>query len=122
MRAGVDLGGTKIDVLIVEGEQAVRGRLRRPTPTEGGAAAVVEAIARTVEEAADAAAVDVGRLTGVGVGSPGAVDGAAGTVGFNSNLAGGWNDPYPLADELARVAETRVRGGEDRGGAGAARR
>src|SRR3954468_12244440 len=113
MRAGVDLGGTKIDVLIVEGEQDVRGRVRRPTPTEGGAAAVVEAIARTVEEAADAAAVDVGQLTGVGVGSPGAVDAAAGTVGFNSNLAGGWNDPYPFADELARVIETRVRVAND---------
>src|SRR5512133_2855676 len=106
MRAGVDLGGTKIDVLIVEGEQDVRGRLRRATPTEGGAAAVVEAIARTVEEAADAAAVDVRQLTGVGVGSPGAVD-------VNSTLAGGWNGPYPLADELAGVIETRVRVAND---------
>ena len=113
MRAGVDLGGTKIDVLIVEGEQDVRGRMRRPTPTEGGAAAVVAAIARTVEEAADAAAVDVGQLTGVGVGSPGAVDAAAGTVGFNSNLAGGWNDAYPVAEELGRVIETRVRVAND---------
>ena len=113
MRAGVDLGGTKIDVLIVEGEQDVRGRMRRRTPTEGGAAAVVAAIARTVEEAADAAAVDVGQLTGVGVGSPGAVDAAAGTVGFNSNLAGGWNDAYPVAEELGRVIETRVRVAND---------
>jgi glucokinase len=113
MRAGVDLGGTKIDVLIVEGERDVHGRLRRPTPTEGGAAAVVEAIALTVEEAAEAAAVDVGQLTGVGVGSPGAVDATAGTVGFNSNLAGGWNDPYPFADELARVIGTRVRVAND---------
>ena len=113
MRAGVDLGGTKIDVLIVEGEQDVRGRARRPTPTEGGATAVVEAIARTVEEAADEAAVDVGGLSGVGVGSPGAVDAAAGTVGFNSNLAGGWNDPYPFADELGRLVGTRVRVAND---------
>src|SRR5215470_2313261 len=113
MRAGVDLGGTKIEVLIVDGDQDIRGRARRPTPAEGGAAAVVETIARTVEEAADAAAADVGRLTGVGVGSPGAVDAAAGTVGFNSNLAGGWKDPYPFADELARLTETRVRVAND---------
>jgi glucokinase len=113
MRAGVDLGGTKIDVLIVEGEQDVRGRQRRPTPTEGGAGAVVEAIARTVEEAADAAEVEVAQLTGVGVGSPGAVDTAAGTVGFNSNLAGGWSDPYPFADELTRVIQTPVRVAND---------
>jgi len=113
MRAGVDLGGTKIDVLIVDGERDVRGRARRPTPTEGGAAAIVEAIARAVEDAASDAGVDAGQLTGAGVGSPGAVDTAAGTVGFNSNLAGGWNDPYPLADEVARVIHTRVRVAND---------
>ena len=113
MRAGVDLGGTKIDVLIVEGAQDVLGRARRPTPTEGGAVAVVEAIAGAVEEAAGAAAVDADQLTGVGVGSPGAVDAGAGTVGFNSNLAGGWNDPYPLADELARAIGSPVRVAND---------
>ena len=47
MRAGVDLGGTKIDVLIVEREREVLGRARRPTPTDGGAAAVVAAIAQS---------------------------------------------------------------------------
>jgi glucokinase len=109
MRAGVDLGGTKIEVLIVESEQDVRGRARRATPAEGGPAAVVETIARTVEEAAEAAGVRAAELTGVGVGSPGAVDSAAGTVGFNSNLAGGWSDPYPFADELGRMIETRVK-------------
>jgi glucokinase len=120
MRAGVDLGGTKIDVLIVEREREVRGRVRRPTPTEGGAAAVVAAIARTVADAADAAAVRVDQLTGVGVGSPGAVDTAAGTVGFNSNLAGGWTDPYPFAEELVRRVGTRVRVGNDVAAAAAA--
>jgi predicted NBD/HSP70 family sugar kinase len=113
MRAGVDLGGTKIDVLVLEGERDVRGRARRPTPAEGGAAAIVEAIAGAVEEAAEAGGVGVGQLGGVGVGSPGAVDAAAGTVGFNSNLAGGWSDPYPFADELARLVQTRVRVAND---------
>src|SRR5215471_7096490 len=113
MRAGVDLGGTKIDVLIIEGEREVHGRARRPTPIEGGAAAIVAAVARTVEDAADAAAVRVDQLTGVGVGSPGAVDTAAGTVGFNSNLAGGWTDPYPFAEELVRREGTRVRVAND---------
>jgi glucokinase len=113
MRGGVDLGGTKIDVLIVEGEQDVRGRARRPTPTEGGAAAIVEAIAEAVEEAAGIAAIAVDELTGVGLGSPGAVDPAAGTVGFNSNLAGGWSEPYPLADALARAIGARVRVAND---------
>ena len=113
MRAGVDLGGTKIDVLVVDGEQDVAGRARRPTPTKGGGPAIVGAIARTVVEAAHDAGVDVGRLGGVGVGSPGAVDAAAGTVGFNSNLAGGWKDPYPFADELERMVGTQVRVAND---------
>ena len=113
MRAGVDLGGTKIEVLIVEQEREVLGRARRPTPTEGGADAVVVAIARTVEDAADAAEVDSDRLTGVGVGSPGAVDAAAGTVGFNSNLAGGWTEPYSFAEELGRRTGTPVRVAND---------
>jgi glucokinase len=113
MRAGVDLGGTKIDVLVLEGEQDVRGRARRPTPTRGGARAIVEAIAGAVEEAAGAAAIDVGELTGVGVGSPGAVDADAGTVGVNSNLAGGWTDPYPFAEELARAIGAPVRVSND---------
>ena len=47
-RAGVDLGGTKIEVLVVDGERDVLGRSRRPTPTEGGAHAVVAAIAGAV--------------------------------------------------------------------------
>src|SRR6187200_1016120 len=109
MRAGVDLGGTKIDALVLEGERAVVGRARRATPTEGGAVAVVEAIARAVEDAAVDAGVRVDQLTGVGIGSPGAVDPDAGTVGFNSNLAGGWSDQYPLAKELARLVGTTVR-------------
>src|SRR5262252_6917544 len=109
MRAGVDLGGTKIEVLIVDREREVLGRARRPTPAKGGAAAVVAEVARAVEDAADAAAVRLDGLTGVGVGSPGAVDAAAGTVGFNSNLAGGWSDPYPFAAELTRLVGSRVR-------------
>jgi glucokinase len=113
MRAGVDLGGTKIDVLIVEEAREIHGRARRGTPTEGGAAAVVDAIAQAVEEAADDADVQVDQLAGVGVGSPGAVDSAAGTVGFNSNLAGGWNDPYPFAEELGRRLGTPVRVAND---------
>jgi glucokinase len=113
MRAGVDLGGTKIDVLIVERDREVVGRARRPTPGKGGAAAVFAAVAGAVEDAAAAASVRVDGLAGVGIGSPGAVDSAAGTVGFNSNLAGGWTDPYPVAEELGRQLGTRVRVAND---------
>jgi glucokinase len=113
MRAGVDLGGTKIEVLLVEDEQTVVGRARNPTPTDGGAKAVVAAIAKTVEDAASSLGVEVGTLTGVGIGSPGAVDEGNGTVGFNSNLAGGWRDPHPFAAELDRQLGVPVRVAND---------
>jgi glucokinase len=113
MRVGVDLGGTKIDALVLEGERDVVGRARQPTPTEGGAAAVVDAIVRAVEDAAADAAVCIDESNGVGIGSPGAVDTDAGTVGFNSNLAGGWSDPYPFAAELGRLIGTAVRVAND---------
>ncbi len=113
MRAGVDLGGTKIEVLVIEGERNVLGRARNPTPAEGGAPAIVDAIARTVEDAVGTVGVGVERLTGVGVGSPGAVDEDAGTVGFNSNLAGGWRDPQPFAAELGKRLGMPVRVAND---------
>ena len=108
-RAGVDLGGTKIEVLVIDGEQEVLGRARRPTPTEGGAHAVVAAIAGAVSDAAADASTTAAELTGIGVGSPGAVDEEAGTVGHTSNLAGGWTDPFPFAAELSSLTGRPVR-------------
>jgi glucokinase len=113
MRGGVDLGGTKIEVLLVEDERTIVGRARNPTPTEGGAEAVVAAIAKTVEDAAESVGVETASLTGVGVGSPGAVDEEHGTVGFNSNLAGGWRDPHPFAADLGSRLGTTVRVAND---------
>ena len=105
MHAGVDLGGTKIDALVLEGTatwSAVHGSRHRPR----AAPRRLDAIARAVEDAAADAAVRVDQLNGIGIGSPGAVDPHAGTVGFNSNLAGGWSDPYPFAAGLARLTGT----------------
>lgn len=113
MRGGVDLGGTKIEVLLVEDERTVVGRARNPTPTGGGADAIAAAIAKTVEDAAESVGVETGSLAGVGVGSPGAVDEQQGTVGFNSNLAGGWSEPFPLADDLEQRLGAPVRVAND---------
>jgi len=40
-RAGVDLGGTKIQAVVMEAGGRVLGAARRPTPTTGGPADVV---------------------------------------------------------------------------------
>ena len=41
-RGGIDLGGTKIEAMIVNAQNTVLGSARRPTPTEGGPEDVAE--------------------------------------------------------------------------------
>jgi glucokinase len=107
-RAGVDLGATKIQAVVVGPDHAVVGQARHPTATEGGPPAVAAAIAGAVKEAAHSAGVAVEELGGVGVGSPGAVDRDAGTVEHARNLPD-WEEPFPLAATLADALDTPVR-------------
>jgi glucokinase len=112
VRGGLDLGGTKIQAVVCDDEHRVLGQSRRETPQKGGPQDVVEALAAALEEAAADAGVQVSELEGVGVGSPGAVDTEAGTVGEASNLPG-FGDPFPLAGALAERSGVRVRLGND---------
>ena len=68
MRGGVDLGGTKIQAVVVDERNAVLGQARRPTPTHGGPDDVADEIAATPREAAATAAVDFAQLAHVGAG------------------------------------------------------
>ena len=45
VRGGIDLGGTKIQAVVVDGGNAVLGQARHPTPTRGGPADVAAAMA-----------------------------------------------------------------------------
>lgn len=113
LRGGVDLGGTKIQAVIADPDHNVLGQARRPTPTEGGPPDVVAAIVEALQEAAEQAGVAPSALSGIGVGAPGAIDEAAGTLGSAGNLPD-WKDPYPLAGELAEKLGARtVRLGND---------
>src|SRR5258708_29769221 len=78
LRGGIDLGGTKIQAVIVDARGNVVGQDRQATPLDGGPEAVVAAMAIAVRNAAQAAGVRPSELTGVGVGAPGAIDAAAG--------------------------------------------
>src|ERR671916_3112887 len=96
---GIDLGGTKIQAVVVDDDHEVLGAARHPTPTTGGPADVVLAMVGAIREAADQAGIGAGELTAVGVGSPGAVDEEAGTVTSARNLPD-WEGTYPLAEKL----------------------
>jgi glucokinase len=112
VKGGVDLGGTKIEAVVVDESHAVQGHARLPTPTEGGPAAVTARIADALTQAAAGAGVPVSGLHGVGVGSPGAVDGTAGTVAHAKNLPD-WDDPFPLAAALTDVLGPPTAVGND---------
>jgi glucokinase len=112
IRGGIDLGGTKIQAVVVRDGADVLGSSRIPTPRTGGPVDVAQAMADAIRDAAEQAGADTGDLEGVGVGSPGAVDDVAGTVASARNLPD-WEAAYPLRDELARRLDTRVRLGND---------
>jgi glucokinase len=112
LRGGIDLGGTKIQAIVVDAAQEVRGQARHPTPTEGGPTAVVAALAQALGEAAAEAGVETRDLTGVGVGAPGSIDTAAGTLANAGNLPA-WRAPYPLAAELGERVGSVVALGND---------
>jgi glucokinase len=112
LRGGIDLGGTKIQAVVVDDEHAVLGSDRRPTPTSGGPADVAVAMAAALTAAAAGAGVETAALAGVGVGSPGEIDAAAGTVAQARNLPG-WEGSYPLAAELAKPIGAPVALGND---------
>ena len=65
-----------------------------------------------LREAAAAAGLDPAQLTHVGVGSPGTVDAAPGTVSSAKNLPG-WAGSYPLAKQLRKALGTPVALGND---------
>lgn len=111
-RGGIDLGGTKIQTVVVNRHDEVLGEARTQTPRSGGPPAIAAAMAGALHEAAEAAGYETDSLVGVGVGSPGDVDEGAGTVASAKNLDG-WEKSFPLADELSAALGTRVAIGND---------
>ncbi|HEX5713665.1 MAG TPA: ROK family protein [Solirubrobacterales bacterium] len=112
LRGGIDLGGTKIQTVVVDAGGEVLGEARQPTPTSGGPKDVADAMAAALREAAEAAKVESSDLSGVGVGSPGDADERTGIVSNARNLPG-WEGSFPLADSLKKALGTEVRVGND---------
>lgn len=98
--AGVDLGGTKVQGVIVDKAGNPLATAVASTPGHGGPPAVAERVAAVVREVAANAGVAVGELEGVGVGSAGTVSAAAGVVLQAGNLPG-FDRPVPLAGLVA---------------------
>ena len=111
-RGGIDLGGTKIEAVVVDDGNSVLGSSRRPTPTDGGPAGVAEQMAEVMKAACESAGQESSSLKGVGVGSPGIVDPVTGAVSSARNLPD-WNGSFELAATLQKALGTKVRVGND---------
>jgi glucokinase len=107
---GIDLGGTKIQTVVVDDGHTVLGSARRPTPTSGGPQDVADAMASALRDAAKAAEIEPARLDGIGVGSPGTIE--DGAVTSARNLPD-WEGTFPLAAKLEAALGPEVRVGND---------
>jgi glucokinase len=87
LTAGVDLGGTKIQSVVVRGGEVV-GSARTLTPQSGVAGDVIAAIVQTVHDSLERAAATTADLAAVGIGTPGEVDAEAGVVLLAANVPG----------------------------------
>jgi glucokinase len=105
---GIDLGGTKIQAVVVGEDLQVLGDARVPTPTSGGPQDVADAMAGAMREAADGH----GDPAAIGVGSPGVIDEAAGVVSSARNLSG-WEGSFPLAGALQHELGAPIAIGND---------
>jgi glucokinase len=101
LTAGVDLGGTKIQVVALRAKRVV-GSDRVPTPRTG-ADAVTRAIVTSVGSVLAQAGADPAHLRAVGVGTPGAID-RDGAVSYSPNVHGfEGGRPVPFGAVIGRA-------------------
>jgi fructokinase len=101
LRIGVDLGGTKIEAIAVEGPSNVRARRRVPTPRHDYAGCL-DAIAGLVE----GVQAEAGGRGPIGIGIPGAISPATGLV-KNANSV--WLNGKALPGDLQKRLGQPVR-------------
>ncbi|KMK08769.1 fructokinase [Pluralibacter gergoviae] len=101
MRIGIDLGGTKTEVIALSDRGEALYRHRLPTPRDDYRQ-TIEVIARLVE----AAEKETGQRGSVGVGIPGAISPLSGRV---KNANSTWLNGQPFDKDLSRRLDREVR-------------
>jgi fructokinase len=101
MRLGIDLGGTKIEILALAEDGTVRSRRRVPTPAED-----YDAIVHAVVDLVGAVETELGHQGTLGIGVPGAISPATGRMkNANTVVLNG----RPLQQDLERALARSVR-------------
>lgn len=99
MRVGLDIGGTKIHGVLLDPSGTVRAEYLERTVVgpDGVVQGAVDAV-RTLRDSLDGTS-DV--IEGVGIGVPGVVDPATGSLRYAINLGLG-SDPFPLGEPVSQ--------------------
>jgi glucokinase len=104
---GVDLGGSHVMAAVVDEGGEIHVQFERDIE-DHDPAAVVDALADVVKAAIDAAKIDI---VGIGIGSPGNIDPATGTIRYSPNF--GWEN-VPLGESVkAAFPKYRIFVGND---------
>lgn len=101
MRIGIDLGGTKIEILALDDSGSVTFQRRVATPPES-----YDATVRAVTELVAGAEAELGAAATVGVAIPGALSAATGVV---KNANSTWLNGRPFDRDLARALARPIR-------------
>lgn len=101
LRLGIDLGGTKIEIIALDASGAELYRHRIATP-QGDYRGTLQAIARLVHDAEHA----VGARGSVGIGTPGAISRASGRLKNSNSIC--LND-QPLLQDLQQRLDRDIR-------------
>ncbi len=101
MRIGVDLGGTKMEIVALddEGQELLRRRCATPQNDYAG---TVQAVAELVSDAEK----ELGARGSVGIGTPGAISAVSGNL-KNSNST--WLNDQPLKRDLEQALGREIR-------------
>jgi fructokinase len=101
MRLGIDLGGTKIEIIALDGSGKELLRRRAPTPS-GNYYETLQAIAQLVRDAE----AELGQQGSLGIGTPGALSRATGRLkNSNSVVLNG----QPILQDLESLLQRKVK-------------
>jgi glucokinase len=99
---GVDLGGTNLKAGVVSPDARVLAKTSVPTQAHRGADFIIDNISKAIEDVRAKAGIPRDQVAGVGIGTPGTLDIAAGVVHYVPNMPL-WRDVSVVERVVART-------------------
>jgi glucokinase len=115
---GIEIGGTKLQLGIGQGDGVLHGLWRETVDVAAGPDGIRQQIQRAIPELLTQAGMERSQVTGIGIGFGGPVDDATRTI-IKSHQIEGW-DGFPLAEWIAEVTSLPAVLGNDADVAGLA--